>query len=174
MMPQLRYGEQVLYPMRVEHTTPVEQRRRRYLLLHILLEVVVPMGGGLLLWATPNWFFLAMISWMVVGALLLRSWWALVSAPGVFAIGVALGVVLLPLLQTDWSALPTWMAVQVEAKAPLMSGLRIWIRGVITALGLLGIPVLGSLLLFAYRLVDSLSNPWGSLDLGCSVCNCHQ
>lgn len=166
MIPRVQHRVQLLTPVEAKHTLAfVEQRPGKHLLLRIL-DVAVPMGGGLLLWTTPDWFFLAMILWAVVGSLLLRSWWALASAPGVFAIGVALGAVLLPLVQTDWSALPAWMAVQVEAKAPLMSSLRIWIRGVIAALVLLGIPVLGSLLLCAYRLVDALSNPWGSLDLG--------
>lgn len=46
-----------------------------------------------------------MLLTVLVGAFLLRSWWALLIVPVVFAIGIAFGILLFPLLQGGWPAL---------------------------------------------------------------------
>jgi hypothetical protein len=60
--------------------------------------------GGFWVWNNYPWYYVMFLS-VAIGALLLRSWWALLIVPVVFAIGVTLGILLLPFLQGGWPAL---------------------------------------------------------------------
>jgi streptogramin lyase len=107
-------GEQAPSQIEEKQTlTPVEERRRMTLLVRIL-GVEVALLSGFLLWATLDWSFLLMFLGAFAGALLLRSWWALLIVPVAFAIGMTLGAVLLPLMQGGWPALQDRIAEGFE------------------------------------------------------------
>jgi hypothetical protein len=72
-------------------------------LLLLILGIEIPLIGGFWVWNNDPWYY-ALFLTVPLGALLLRSWWALLIVPVVFAIGIALGILLLPLLQGGWSA----------------------------------------------------------------------
>lgn len=81
---------------------PEEEWRRTNPLL-VILGIELPLLGGFWVWNNP-WSYVMFLS-VFIGALLLRSWWALLIVPVVFAIGVTLGILLLPFLQGGWPAL---------------------------------------------------------------------
>lgn len=81
---------------------PEEEWQRTNLLL-VILGIELPLIGGFWVWNNYPWSYVMFLS-VLTGALLLRSWWALLIAPVVFAIGVTLGIFLLPFLQGGWPA----------------------------------------------------------------------
>jgi hypothetical protein len=94
-------------------STPASPRRWIRVLLPIL-AVALPMGGGLIWGGIGDifdelWLNLTIILGCgllaLVGAALLRSWWALVVEPVAWAVGWILGALLIPLIQGGWSAL---------------------------------------------------------------------
>jgi hypothetical protein len=111
---EMPHGEQAPSPIEEKHMlTAVEERQRMNRLVR-LLGVEVALISGFLLWTTSSWYFLSMILGVFVAALLLRSWWALLVVPAAFAVGMALGAVLLPLMQGGWPALQDRMAEGFE------------------------------------------------------------
>jgi hypothetical protein len=87
----------------------ISEKRRRWINpLGFILGVELPLIGGFWVWNNP-WAPLLFLS-VLFGALFLRSWWALLVVPALFVIGVALGIVLLPLVQGGWSALQALLA----------------------------------------------------------------
>ena len=90
-----------------------DEKRWRWMdLLFSILGVEFPLIGGFWIWNNP-WAPFLFLS-VFFGALALRSWWALLVVPAVFAFGMALGIVLLPLLQGGWPALQTLVASGFE------------------------------------------------------------
>lgn len=95
--------------------TSLPQRWIRWLLS--LSGILLPLGAGILVnwpWERGEifalaWVFASVVVGMVlseiIGACLLRSQWALVLTPVVWALGEFLGAVLLPLFQGGWSML---------------------------------------------------------------------
>src|SRR5690242_12680252 len=79
-----------------------EWQRMKTLL--VILGIEIPLLGGFWVWNNYPWNYAMFLS-VAIGALLLRSWWAMLFVPVVFAIGVTLGIVLLPFLQSGWPAL---------------------------------------------------------------------
>ena len=115
--------EQVSSPVQEKQTAaPREERagsasappRRWIRVLLPILAVALPLVGGLI-WGGIGDIFNSM--WLVltvilgcgllalVGAALLRSWWALVVEPVAWAVGWILGALLIPLIQGGWPAL---------------------------------------------------------------------
>lgn len=87
----------------------ISEKRWRWInLLVFILGVELPLIGGFWVWNNP-WAPLLFLS-VLFGALFLRSWWALLVVPALFAFGIALGIVLLPFLQGGWSALQALLA----------------------------------------------------------------
>lgn len=82
---------------------PEEEWQRTNILL-VILGIEVPLIGGFWVWNNYPWYYVMFLS-VAIGALLLRSWWAMLVVPVVFAIGVTLGILLLPFLQGGWPAL---------------------------------------------------------------------
>lgn len=87
----------------------ISEKRRRWLnLLVSILGVELPLIGGFWVW-NNQWAPLLFLS-VFFGALFLRSWWALLVVPALFAFGIVLGIALLPFLQGGWSALQALLA----------------------------------------------------------------
>ncbi len=94
--------------------SPSTPPRRWIRVLLPILAVALPLVGGLI-WGGIGDIFDSM--WLVltvilgcgllalVGAALLRSWWALVVEPVAWAVGWILGALLIPLIQGGWPAL---------------------------------------------------------------------
>jgi hypothetical protein len=82
---------------------PEEEWHRTNILL-LILGIEIPLLGGFWVWNNYPWYYVMFLS-VAIGALLLRSWWAILIVPVVFAIGVTLGILLLPFLQGGWPAL---------------------------------------------------------------------
>ncbi|HET8913329.1 MAG TPA: hypothetical protein VFN23_17775 [Ktedonobacteraceae bacterium] len=82
---------------------PEEEWQRTNLLL-VILGIEVPLIGGFWVWNNYPWSNIMFLS-VATGAFLLRSWWAMLIVPVVFAVGVALGILLLPFIQGGWPAL---------------------------------------------------------------------
>ena len=95
-----------------EQMPPIEKKQwlisgeewQRTKILLVILGIEVPLLGGFWVWNNYPWLYVMFLS-VAIGALLLRSWWAMLVVPAVFAIGVTLGIVLLPFLQSGWPAL---------------------------------------------------------------------
>jgi hypothetical protein len=81
---------------------PEEEWQRTNILL-VILGIEFPLIGGFWVWNNYPWYYVMFLS-VAIGALLLRSWWAMLIVPVVFAIGVTLGILLLPFLQGGWPA----------------------------------------------------------------------
>ncbi len=81
---------------------PEEEWQRTNILL-VILGIEFPLIGGFWVWNNYPWYYVMFLS-VAIGALLLRSWWAMLIVPVVFAIGVTLGIFLLPFLQGGWPA----------------------------------------------------------------------
>jgi protein-S-isoprenylcysteine O-methyltransferase Ste14 len=73
-------------------------------MLLLILGIEIPLIGGFWVWNNDPWYYGLFLT-VLLGALLLRSWWALLIVPVVLAIGIALGILLPPLLQGGQSAL---------------------------------------------------------------------
>jgi hypothetical protein len=81
------------------------------LLLRILAIELTLIAG---LWVWNNQWAPFLFLTVFFGALILRSWWALLVIPAVFAFGIALGIVLLPFIQGGWPALQSLLASGFE------------------------------------------------------------
>lgn len=110
MTPQMQENEM----QQSEQAPPLVEERRWMKPLLRILSIAVPLVGGFLVWTTLDWLLLMILLWVFVGALLFRSWWALLVVPLVFAGGVILGAVLLPLMYGGWPALQTRVVEHFE------------------------------------------------------------
>lgn len=101
--------------------TKSEKKWRWLNLLVSIPGVELPLIGGFWVW-NNQWAPLLFLS-VFFGALFLRSWWALLVVPALFAFGIALGIALLPFLQGGWSALQALLANGFEGlDIPLVLG----------------------------------------------------
>jgi hypothetical protein len=81
----------------------VRKKEWRWRIWLAILGIEIPLIGGFWVWNNDPWYYVLFLS-VPLGAVLLRSWWALLIVPVVFAIGIALGILLLPFLQGGWPA----------------------------------------------------------------------
>lgn len=126
--------------------------RRWIRVLLPILAVALPLVGGFI-WGgigdifDSMWLFLTVVLGCgllaLVGAALLRSWWALIIEPVAWAVGWILGALLIPLIQGGWPALQDrftliWENTQIlvimlqVASLPLLSGTFLGTVGGIT------------------------------------------
>ena len=134
-----RHGEeQVSSPVQEKQTAaPREEQvgslsnspRRWIRVLLPILAVALPLVGGLI-WGGIGDIYDSMLLALtvilgcgllaLVGAVLLRSWWALVVEPVAWAVGYILGALLFPLIQGGWPALQDTITLIWENKQTLV------------------------------------------------------
>jgi hypothetical protein len=101
-----------LQPVKASLLMIGEKRWQRINLLLRILGIELPLIAGFWVW-NNQWAPLLFLA-VFFGALFLRSWWALLVIPAVFAFGIALGIVLLPFIQGGWPALQALQASGFE------------------------------------------------------------
>jgi hypothetical protein len=90
-------------PVETKRSLMTEEEWKRTNLLLVILGIEIPLLGGFWVWNNDPWYYVMIFS-VAIGAFLLRSWWAILVVPVVFAIGVTLGILFLPFLQSGWPA----------------------------------------------------------------------
>jgi hypothetical protein len=109
-------------------------RRRRVLLS--MLSILLSLAGGFLTWLGEGLGFLSACLLVAIAAYRLRSWWALLIVPALYALGLTIGAVLLPLLQGGWPALQARIAEHFEP-LDMIVFLGSWLVLLCTGLGVI-------------------------------------
>ncbi len=91
-------------PSEKKHWVIPEGDWQRTHMLLLILGIELPLISGLWVWNNDPWGTVMFLS-VALGAILLRSWWAVLIVPIFFAIGIALGMLFLPYLQGGWPLL---------------------------------------------------------------------
>ena len=105
-MDMISQGREQKHPVEKKSWVPGKDEWQQATILLTILGIEIPFIGGFWVWNNDPWYYALFLS-VSIGAFLLRSWWARLIVPVVFAIGIALGILLFPLLQGGWPALQT-------------------------------------------------------------------